>query len=361
MDDIAVGANGDDDGGSRRGAVWVVFLWSNGTVKGQQKISATEGGFTGRLDDDDDFGVSVAGLSDVDADNVVDLAVGANGDDDGGSRNGAVWVLFLRTDGTVKGHQKISETQGDFGGRLANHDFFGQSVTALSDLDSDGVMDMAVGVREDDDGGSGRGAVYVLFLRSDGTVKRRQKVSDTAGGFTGRLENNDFFGYSVARLHDLDGDGVVELAAGAKWDDDGGQRRGAVWVLYLRTDGTVKDHLLISRKPGITFGPFFALNDYFGTAVASVPNLDGSATVGLAVGAMVDDGGTNRGGVWMIFVPSQLRNTQPQESLDGMYQIDPSAPPVSWQFGTETHEVGGQAFSSASSGISSGGRGLFLS
>ncbi len=54
-----------------------------------------------------------------------------------------------------------------------------------------------------------------------GTVLSHQKISDTEGGFTGILELNDFFGYSVASLGDLDGDGVGDLAVGAFNDDDG--------------------------------------------------------------------------------------------------------------------------------------------
>ncbi|MCZ6613019.1 MAG: hypothetical protein O6941_10330 [Planctomycetota bacterium] len=53
--------------------------------------------------------------------------------------HGAVWVLFLNTDGTFKSHQKISDTQGGFTGTLADSDEFGNSVAALGDLDSDGV------------------------------------------------------------------------------------------------------------------------------------------------------------------------------------------------------------------------------
>ena len=37
----------------------------------------------------------MAALGDLDGDGVGDLAVGALGDDDGGSARGAVWVLFL--------------------------------------------------------------------------------------------------------------------------------------------------------------------------------------------------------------------------------------------------------------------------
>ena len=47
---MVVGAPGDDDGGDARGAVWVLFLDTNGTVKSHQKISDTEGKFTGVLD-----------------------------------------------------------------------------------------------------------------------------------------------------------------------------------------------------------------------------------------------------------------------------------------------------------------------
>jgi hypothetical protein len=65
-----------------------------------------------------------------------------------------------------------------------------------------------VGAPRDGDGGSTRGAVYILFLSPDGTVKAEQKISDTAGNFQGVLDNDDRFGSSVAALGDLDGDGI---------------------------------------------------------------------------------------------------------------------------------------------------------
>ena len=208
-----------------------------GTVFWEQKISDTEGGFSGVLDDSDGFGWSVAALGDLDGDGVGDLAVGSAWDDDGGADRGAVWVLFLNTDGTVKAHQKISDTEGGFTGVLDDGDRFGRSVAALGDLDGDGVGDLAVGAYGDDDGGANRGAVWVLFLDTDGTVKAHQKISDTEGGFTGVLDDADYFGWSVAALGDLDGDGVADLAVGATGDDDGGAapRRGVGAVSQQRT------------------------------------------------------------------------------------------------------------------------------
>ena len=79
-----------------------------------------------------------------------------------------------------------------------------------------------------------------------GTVLGHQKISDTEGGFTGALDENDFFGVGVASLGDLDGDGVVDLAVGAYFDDDGGLNRGAVWILFLYADGTVKSQQKIT-------------------------------------------------------------------------------------------------------------------
>lgn len=106
-------------------------------------------------------------------------------------------------------------------------------MTELGDLNGDRISDLAVGAVGDDDGGSGRGAVWVLFLNRNGTVKSYQKISNSQGNFTGNLSNSDFFGFSIASITDLDGDNVTDMVVGAIGDDDGGGNRVAVWVLFL--------------------------------------------------------------------------------------------------------------------------------
>ncbi len=295
VDDLAVGACWDDDGGPSRGAVWILFMNADGTVKNEQKISQTAGGFGGVLDDEDLFGCSLARLGDLDDDGVEDLAVGAYFDDDGGPDRGAVWILFMNADGTVKDEQKISETTGGFGSILDNIGLFGSALAPLGDLDGDGVEDLAVGNAWDYDGGNRIGAVWILFLNANGTVKSEQKISATSGGFGGALEMNDWFGWSLASLEDHDADGVTDLAVGAVRDDDGGYNHGAVWIVHLNTDGTVKDEQKVSETSG-GFGRWLRDDDHFGSSLASTGDLDGNGVIDALAGASGQDGGgTNRG------------------------------------------------------------------
>ncbi len=96
--------------------------------------------------------------------------------------------------GLVGSEQKISHLEGGLPAVLGDNDRFGSDVVAIGDLDGDGINDIAVGALFDDDGGTDRGAVYVLFLNANGTVKGEQKISFATGGFTGPLDDNDYFG-----------------------------------------------------------------------------------------------------------------------------------------------------------------------
>ncbi len=296
VDDLVAGAIFDDDGGRDRGAVWVLFMNADGTVKAKQKISDTEGGFTGALADDDELGIAIVGLGDHDGDGVPDLAVTSWLDDDGGQNRGAVWILFLNGDGTVQSHQKISDTQGGFTGVLDNSDFFGVDLASLGDLNGDGIGDLAVNAFGDDDGGVERGAVWILFLNADGTVNGHQKISDTEGGFMGALDNEDGFGSGLAW-----DPATSSLAVGATLDDDGGLNRGAVWILDLNTDGTVAAGQKISDTAG-GFTGTLTNDERWGQSAAWLGDVDGDCVNDLAVGSRANDGGLQRGAVWILFM-----------------------------------------------------------
>jgi hypothetical protein len=301
VQDVAVGAPGDDDGGANAGAVWILFMNANGTARDQQKISATAGGFSGSLAAGDLFGWSLEALGDLDGDGAPDLAVGAVGDLEGGLSTGAVWILFLNRNGTVASHQKIGATSGNFSGVITSTRF-GFALACPGDADGDGVADLVVGAPFDSDGGTFRGAIWVLFLASNGTVSGHQKISDTAGNFSGGLSDACLFGSALTSVGDMDANGVVDVAVGAPVFSDKGFQRGALWILFLASGSTVESHRRISAAEGHFLGP---IEDgaLFGRALASLPDLDGDGVRELAVGAPGDDdGGSDRGAVWLPFL-----------------------------------------------------------
>jgi len=126
----------------------------------------------------DNFGSSIANMGDLDGDNIPDLAVGEARDDDGGESNGAVWILFLNESGGVKSEYKINESRFGNGNELGG-DRFGNALANLGDLDGDGISDLAVGERRNDDGGVDNGAVWILFLNQDGSVKDSYKINES--------------------------------------------------------------------------------------------------------------------------------------------------------------------------------------
>ena len=321
--DLAVGAYRDPTGGYSRGAVYVLFLNGNGTVKSSLKIASnTNGGPT--LADDDSFGSSVASLGDLDGDGVIDLAVGARDDDADGSgpssNRGAVHVLFMNANGTVKNSLRIASTING-GPPVADTNYFGSSVASLGDLDGDGITDLAVGAYGDDTGGTNRGAVHVLFLNANGTVKSSRKIASATNGAP-TLANGEFFGRSVASLGDLDGDGVTDLAVGAFFDATGGTRRGAVRVLFLNANGTVKNSLKIANNTN--GGPTLSNSDFFGTSVTSLGDLDGDGVTDLAVGAYKDDTVDSDGGaVHILFLkPAVLLGDVNHDGVVNIFDIN---------------------------------------
>ncbi len=301
--DVAVGQfrNNDAVGNNGTGSVWILHLNADGTVKATTEIGDGLGGFTGALAEGDKFGHGLGDLGDLDGDGIPDLAVGADNDDEGGSDAGAVWILFLNADGSVKGHARISDASG-MGGALKSNDNFGSDISPLGDLDGDGVMDIAVGASSDFDGAPFTGAVWILLLNADGTVKARSKIGSGSGGLaTTDVAQSDRFGFAVENIGDLDGDGVVDLAVGGiSMDEPSGGSVGGVWILFLNADGTVRTHTRITENVG---GFTWNLDNFdnFGGSLAAMGDVDGDGVTELLVSAALDDdGGTNRGALYLL-------------------------------------------------------------
>jgi hypothetical protein len=176
---------------------------------------------------------------------------------------------------------------------------------------------------------SGRGAVLVVPTKKDGVFKDWYfwEYKPGENGFGGPLQDGDAFGSSVATLGDFNSDGMVDFAAGAPGDDDGGADAGAVWLLFLGPPEGVQPTEDFARsldgRPGRGSVPKSISAGYesvFDDLLIVSPNLDGttvhaSKLVGLPTGDV-------------LFVPTGdfLSGSEPQQAIldqvDGDTDVD---------------------------------------
>jgi VCBS repeat protein/FG-GAP repeat protein len=224
---------------------------------------------------------------------------------------------------SVRAHRKLDDATPGFRDVLEGGDRFGDEVAEIGDVDGDGVLDMAVTAGSDDDGQDhpnqpgNRGAVYVLFRRADGSLRARQKISATNGGFGGTLEPGSGFGQALAGLGDVDGDGVPDIAIGSPWDRAGtSELQGAIWICFLRRNGTVKGQVKINRStPGI----LAPRNGRFGSALVCPGDWNGDGVPDL-VAACVERSDL----LWMIFLGRDGSVLSSKRSNAGLYRCGES-------------------------------------
>lgn len=240
-------------------------------------IGEYEGGFDRALDAGDRFGRDHDQAGDINGDGIIDLIIGARSDDDGATDAGAVYVLFMKEDGTVQLHQKISAFEGGFDDTLAEGDFFGYGVAGIGDYNADGIPDVAVSAI-----GRLNTAIYILHLNTDGTVKSKVKNTDiTAQGLS---------------AVDINLDGKIDLIA-AEPNASGG---GVIHILFFDNDSKVLIDNIVTIGDNVGgFGDGLNVGDSFGgRESALLGDIDGDGTQELAVGAFMSENGT--GAIWIL-------------------------------------------------------------
>jgi len=179
--DIAISA--DDQGSTSSGAVYIIFMNSDRTAKGFQKIhSEPEGSLGLALGELFRFGFSPTRLDQPSGDDghLPRLVVGEPVSNQG---TGRIWVLRLNVMGEVLHTQPIADGVGGLpSGTLTDSDGFGVVVSSHSgDLDRDGFNDVLVTATGNDKILGYRGALYVLFMQADDTVRTYTRISQAAG------------------------------------------------------------------------------------------------------------------------------------------------------------------------------------
>jgi len=322
LDDLLVGADG---AGPNIGKSYVVFGRSVGFAA-ELSVTSLNGtnGFVLEGGPGDQAGMSVSGGGDFNADGMDDLIVGgAEANSIAGSRTGSTYVVY----GRVAGFAPILPLQsldGNNGFRLdgeAVDDFSGSSVSALGDMNGDGVDDLAIGAPR---ALNRAGRSYVVFGQSSGFAASLPLSSlDGSNGFKLDGETDyDISGASVSSAGDINGDGLDDLVIGARYADPNGLNgAGTSYVVFGRDSGFGQT-LLLSALDGSTG---FKLNgeaasDYLGVSVSSAGDTNGDGLDDLIIGARGSDpnGVMLAGRAYLLYGRPSFSATVGLSDLDGI-------------------------------------------
>ena len=255
--DLLVGAPGYSDGEADEGAVFLFY----GSAAGLETISSwsAESNQAGAQ-----LGAAVAGAGDVDGDGSGDVLAGAPGWTFTEASEGAAF-LYL---GGAAGPPAVADWSWASGQEGAQA---GASLAGAGDFDGDGFADVVVGAPAWDDGEVDEGGVFVFEGSSGGPSLLPDRVLQST-------EAGASFGFSVAALGDVDGDGYGDLLVGSPNSDDWGGADEGETFLYQGTAAGV--------SPTQSWPPRSnQANARFGWSVAAAGDLNGDGFADLAIGS----------------------------------------------------------------------------
>ena len=258
LPDVVAGAPGADLGGSEFGAARV-FSAATGVML-HLKTGTASGG---------QFGASVAGVGDVDADGSPDFAVGARYANTGGGNasgrtqvwSGATGALLLQMDGD------------------AANDNSGWSIDAAGDVNGDGHADVLLGEPYNDQFGVNAGRARVISGDTGATLL---VLPAPSGGL--------ITGQAVAGAGDATLDSVPDLLVGAPGTSVANLAQAGVATLHSGADGALVDTLY-----GAT------TNGQLGWSVAGNSDIDNDGVPDLIVSAAGSQGYGGSSGVVLVF------------------------------------------------------------
>ncbi|MFW3145994.1 MAG: putative Ig domain-containing protein [Thermoplasmatota archaeon] len=298
-DDILIGANQNDLGGSNAGKSYLIFGRESGWSMDTPLMGA-DASFIGEAADDDS-GYSVSGAGDVNRDGYDDILIGARNNDEGGSNTGQTYLIFGRSGG-LGIDMILTDADASFHGEGEAYRS-GASVSSAGDVNGDGYDDILIGANQF----SGlTGKTYLIFGRASG-LTMDASLSDANASFIG--ENiNDNSGMWIDGAGDVNGDGYDDLLIGAPSNSGGGTYKGQAYFYFGDQTGWTMN-MELSDADASFIGEFN--EDHLGQDVSSAGDFDGDGSNDILLGARWnDEGGDKAGQAYLLMGTGGIEPTE---------------------------------------------------
>lgn len=262
--DVVVGAPMFDNGQSNEGRAFVLLGGAAGLVATPVWTAESDQASA-------QFGYSVAGAGDVNADGFSDVLVGAPFFDNGQTNEGRGFLYS----GGAGGPSAAAFWTAEPDQASAQ---FGGAVAGAGDLDSDGFDDVAIGAHLADNGQADEGRAFVY----------RGSVTGLGAAAAWIVDSNQAaaqLGWSVAGGGDVNGDGFADLLAGANEYDNGQASEGGAfaWHGSAAGIGAIASWTVESNQASAELG----------TDVAGAGDVNGDGFADAAVGSRHFTNGQN--------------------------------------------------------------------
>ncbi len=275
INDLLIGAPRNDSNGSDAGRTYLIFgktsAWEKNIVLAKADVIFNSEAPL------DLFGMSVAGIGDVNKDGLADFAIGAPYHDQKDKRDaGKVYVFFGRPN-----FDQRMQANATFIGFAAN-DLLGKSISNGADINGDGFDDFAVTAQLPDMAGK----IYLVKGQASGW-SADMVLERNAPSFLGE-KAGDNAGASVV-LAELNGDELADILIGASLNSHNGNQAGKThFIAGKRADWeqnvslATAEVLMVGEKAQDNAGQALGVGDFdrdgAQDVIVAAPGSDAAAT-----------------------------------------------------------------------------------